>query len=580
MAVHEGSALCPVSCDSQVLPRQKARSHSGISRLPAVPKLTLPQYRFKIFRSKGAVLVLFWGFSAQFVLHFATHTPDRKTVLAFRDKTISPVLGFTMCLLLYPILGWLGDVKYGRYRVIKCGLWTMWVMSILLCLMSAILTYFSPLSSYHHLHHLKVKLKILLYVPIGLGLGGMLSNIVQFGTDQLVDASSGEITSFLRWFAWLWFLGGVLTGVSQSCFCFQYESVAYLIFPTLMTMSIAFDFIFNHWLVKEPPSSNPLVLILRVLCYAVKNKYPRQRSAFTYWEDKPYSRIDLAKDKYGGPFTTEQVEDVKTFFRIISVVLASTFFISMFLSAYPTYSKVMRHLADGHYVPLCGPHSFVANCFQRASIAYAGNLVLFVAIPFFEFFFYPFFVRYIRFSILQKASLGFISLVVSLAACTAIEFVANHQRPWEGLNMTCPLDGKVKIEPSLPLDYKWMALPYILNSVGQFLLLTSLGEFLCAQSPYSMKGFLFGVTFGLIGFFAILGYGIMKPLAIAARNKLSGGYGCMSWYLLMCSGFLLAILVLFFLVFKCYKKRMRDDSEHNEQIFAVNYYSQCQDSTE
>ena len=72
----------------------------------------------------------------------------------------------------------------------------------------------------------------------------------------------------------------------------------------------------------------------------------------------------------------------------------------------------------------------------------------------------------------------------------------------------------------------------------------------------------------------------MQPLAIAARSKLSGGYGCMFWYLLMCLGLLLAILVVFFLVFKCYKKRMRNDSEHNEQIFAVNYYSQCQDSTE
>ena len=256
---------------------------------------------------------------------------------------------------------------------------------------------------------------------------------------------------------------------------------------------------------------------------------------------------------------------MKTFFRIISVVLAVTFFVNMFLLAFPMYSKVMQHLADDYYIPLCSPHSVTANCFQRASIVYAGNLVLLVAIPLFEIFFHPFFVRYIRVSILQKVSVGMIILVISLVACTAIEFGANHQRQQEE-NITCPLDGKVKIQPSLPLDYKWMALLYILNSAGYFLLLTSIGEFLCAQSPYSMKGFLFGVSFGLVGFFAILGYGIMQPLAIAARSKLSGGYGCMSWYLLMCLGLLLAILAVFFLVFKCYKKR----SEYNEQIFAVN----------
>ena len=140
----------------------------------------------------------------------------------------------------------------------------MWVMSILLCLVSAILTYFFPLPL---LGNLREKLKVVLYIPICLGLGGILSNILQFGTDQLVDASSGEITSFHHWFAWLWFLSGVLAGMSQSCLCFQYEPAVYLISPTLITMSIALDFVFNHWLVKEPPSSNPLVLILRVLRY-------------------------------------------------------------------------------------------------------------------------------------------------------------------------------------------------------------------------------------------------------------------------------------------------------------------------
>ena len=31
--------------------------------------------------------------------------------------------------------------------------------------------------------------------------------------------------------------------------------------------------------------------------------------------------MDLAKEKYGGPFTTEQVEDVKVFFGILSILI-------------------------------------------------------------------------------------------------------------------------------------------------------------------------------------------------------------------------------------------------------------------
>ena len=37
-------------------------------------------------------------------------------------------------------------------------------------------------------------------------------------------------------------------------------------------------------------------------------------------EDYP-SRIDLGKSQYGGPFTVEEVEDVKTVFRLIPVVM-------------------------------------------------------------------------------------------------------------------------------------------------------------------------------------------------------------------------------------------------------------------
>ena len=46
----------------------------------------------------------------------------------------------------------------------------------------------------------------------------------------------------------------------------------------------------------------------------------RYRSAFTYCEDELPSRMDFGKSKYGGPFTTEQVEDVKIFLRLIAII--------------------------------------------------------------------------------------------------------------------------------------------------------------------------------------------------------------------------------------------------------------------
>ena len=60
----------------------------------------------------------------------------------------------------------------------------------------------------------------------------------------------------------------------------------------------------------------------RVVGFARRHKVPIQRSAFTYWEDDIPTGLDLGKNKYGGPFTTEQVENVKAFFGIVYIFIA------------------------------------------------------------------------------------------------------------------------------------------------------------------------------------------------------------------------------------------------------------------
>ena len=50
-----------------------------------------------------------------------------------------------------------------------------------------------------------------------------------------------------------------------------------------------------------------------------------------YADDEEPTRIDFANERYGGPFKTEQVEDVKTFLRILLVllVLGPAFFLEI-----------------------------------------------------------------------------------------------------------------------------------------------------------------------------------------------------------------------------------------------------------
>ena len=71
----------------------------------------------------------------------------------------------------------------------------------------------------------------------------------------------------------------------------------------------------------EPGQCSPYKLVYRVTKFACQHKTPLRRSAFTYCEDELPKGLNLGKEKYGGPFTTEQVEDVKAFYGILKVLL-------------------------------------------------------------------------------------------------------------------------------------------------------------------------------------------------------------------------------------------------------------------
>ena len=98
-----------------------------------------------------------------------------------------------------------------------------------------------------------------------------------------------------------------------------------------------------HWLMTKPLLSNPIKHIAKVLNYARKHKYSEQHSALTYWEDNHPSRIDLGKDKYGGPFIVEEMEDVRTILRLIPIIISATAF------AIPPWGKLILKPSTNAY---------------------------------------------------------------------------------------------------------------------------------------------------------------------------------------------------------------------------------------
>uniref|UniRef100_A0A1X7U2D4 Uncharacterized protein n=1 Tax=Amphimedon queenslandica TaxID=400682 RepID=A0A1X7U2D4_AMPQE len=148
------------------------------------------------------------------------------------------------------------------------------------------------------------------------------ANVIQYNIDQLVGVSADELNSVIYWHILSEpFVN--LTFFATECFYvhkyFYWASfIASGVSVSLVLVSHSF---FKHKLENISLIKNPIKLIVRVLCYARKHKYPENRSALTYWEEEAPSRLDLGKDKYGGPFTEEEVEDVKTVFRILPLFI-------------------------------------------------------------------------------------------------------------------------------------------------------------------------------------------------------------------------------------------------------------------
>lgn len=97
------------------------------------------------------------------------------------------------------LAGWLADVYFGRYKVLKVSMWIVWIVGVLILIIFVIEDIFDLKNTAFQ------TIDGVLFVFLMIGLGGFQANILQFGIDQLVDASSREISSYISWCVWTYF---------------------------------------------------------------------------------------------------------------------------------------------------------------------------------------------------------------------------------------------------------------------------------------------------------------------------------------------------------------------------------------
>ncbi len=260
------------------------------------------KYRVRWFYSKGAFLVLVWlmllTIACTSVSHVFRQRPDVSDILPKWLTAIPLVFGLLGAVL----SGWLADAKLGNYRVMKYS----FVLLFLLCLLLSAITLVPGIAHYVYV------VSVLYCIGGSLFLVAMVACFVtsiQLGLDQMPDASSSNITSFIAWFVFSIYAGIWIPYVADlpivsDALCgsrlLHWVTQLYSLLPPLcMSVVLILDFLLaKKWLLIEPKSPQSLKTIYRVLKFAAKHKAPLNRSALTYWEEDVPSRMDLGKSRY------------------------------------------------------------------------------------------------------------------------------------------------------------------------------------------------------------------------------------------------------------------------------------------
>ena len=488
--------------------------------------------------------------------------------------------------LLYPLVGHLTDVYLTRYRSLK---WSFGILISLTCLSIVIkgigiagLNYGPFKNLYNGIRGL---FTIILCVVYATGLGLFQANAIQFGLDQLLEAPTPKLIAFIHFYYWAQNVGILALFYTAGSGSFLLDEVNVRINSTLPQLSnhdlhrmgaigyyiaviVAVTFILIRFLLMkkhfyiQKAGLNPFKNIFKVLKYSWRHKVPEHRSAFTFWEEDIPRRIDLGKNKYGGPFTNEEVEDTKTFFRIFPLLLC--------LFGY--------HLAgDGYSAPDQLQRTSCPSLPVLLLIIYnplhLSTLVSVVGIPLYRLVIMKVFPRVKNVRMLTKMWIGlYLSL---LQVVLYIIVVVNHDTTYWQQHHTV-IENPAHFPPSrqcyiirtgcefsygynldchqykylLDNTYLWFIIPQLLNGLSSLLVSMTVFEFICAQAPRTTQGLLIGLWYATFSI-RYLVVGILDNLIIERRSWLI--YEGVKGFLILVS------LVLFSCVSRRYRYRQRDE---------------------
>jgi peptide/histidine transporter 3/4 len=395
-----------------------------------------------------------------------------------------------------------------------------------------------------------------------------------YGIDQMeYDDRGGNFVQYVYWYVWTCYVGRFIINIVTTLLRRSYYSYLVTSSIFLIILPIVFGitfFIKRKWdLVDTPPvpqTENPYKVINGIINYALSHNSLLHLHSNDRNESLSSSRLDLAKERYGGPFTTNQVEEVKSFLRILSILFTLGPVLMADIAVRKLLPRLVSHLDRSIYpliVTVSGsyPYNPLKNFISGGALT---PLIIVVVLPLYIYILRPCLYNYIP-GALKRIGLGMVFIFLS-ALCTLVMDMSGHINTALSLPVSaCFLTTDYVYSNdyrTLRISSYVLIIQCILNAIGYMLFYISTLEFICAQSPRSMKGVLICIFFAINGAFKLLGDLVLYAPFLAWHMSFAFP-SCGFVYYLINTLLVLAGLAVFVIAAKKYQHQT--PSDYNEQ---------------
>jgi len=274
------------------------------------------------------------------------------------------------------------------------------------------------------------------------------------------------------------------------------------------------------------------------------------------------------------------VEDVKAFYGILKVLFSFGVVFSLQFAADSTLPLFALHTYPYRLVSSGNRSSYQTNVtspveYSFVTFGHLSPLLTVVCIPLYLCLLRPFISRYIP-GMLRRMGLGMVLTVLSLLTSLSMDTAA-HMRDNNNTNY-CMFSDTFRefLHPKSPHPTLNPAFPVIqltLSALSRMLAYVAVFEFICSQSPHSMKGLLIGAFYAIRGLYQVLAALLTLPFLLVSSTHFHPSCGV--YYYLMNTVVGLVAVLVYVCVSRRYRYRVRDELCNVHQ-YAEEYYSHPQ----